>query len=89
MGTAWVGSNEGAHSSAIALVPCPQLTTGYPPAGAGVRGTITRPVTATILLRTDSDVYMTRYVVPSSPAAVTFCAFISVPGVVGSGSGTE
>ena len=42
------------------LVPCPQLTTGYPVAGAGVFGTMISPVTSTGAPWTSSDTYITR-----------------------------
>ena len=42
------------------LVPWPQVTTGYPPAGAGVLGTTMMPVTSTGRPVTVRETYITR-----------------------------
>ena len=60
MGTAEDAWSEGAHCGAIPFVPWPQVTTGYPPTGAWVFGTITTPVTATGRPSSVSDRYITR-----------------------------
>jgi len=83
------GDNDGAHTSAMPLVPWPHDTTGNPPAGGDPAGTATTPVTTTGLFCTVSDMYMTRYSVPCKPATATFCDFTSLPIVVGKSCGTE
>ena len=60
MGAADAGDNDGAHTSAMPLVPCPHDTTGKPPAGGVPFGTAITPVTATGLFMTLCDTYMTR-----------------------------
>ncbi len=70
------------------FVPCAQLTTGYPSAGAALLGTMIVPVTATGRPSTPSDTYITRYAVPCRPFTATFCDLTSVPASTGNGSGT-
>ena len=82
------GSSDCAQMSAMPSVPCAQVTTGLPSAGAALLGTRIVPVTATGLPSTDSDTYITRYAVPWSPSIATFSDLISVPVFEGSGSGT-
>ena len=71
------------------LVPCPHDTTGKPPAGGLPLGIAMSPVTATGLLPTVCDTYITRNIVPCRPVTGTGADFSSFPAIVGSGCGTE
>jgi hypothetical protein len=59
----WAGSRDGAHSSAMPVVPWEIVTIGRPSAGASAVGTEARPVTAIGSPASDSDRYMIRYAV--------------------------
>ena len=90
MSVFFAGSSDGAHRSAMPLVPWAQLTTGKPPLGAVPSGTTMVPVTATGLSPVSVlDRYITRYTVPCTPGALTFSDLRSVPGLPLSGWGTE
>ncbi len=54
------GWRDGAHCGAMPLVPWAQATTRYPPAGGGMWGTSTVPVTAIGRPWVFSDTYMIR-----------------------------
>ena len=54
------GPVDGAHWSAMPLVPWAMVRTGRPPAGAGVAGTSAMPVTAIGPPLRSSDRYMIR-----------------------------
>jgi hypothetical protein len=54
---------DGAHSSAIPVVPCASVTTGRPPSGAAAVGTPITPVTTIGSPATSSEVYMIRHMV--------------------------
>jgi hypothetical protein len=57
---------DGAHSSAMPVVPWASVTTWRPSAGAAAVGMPTMPVTRIGAPPTSSDVYMTRYRVASA-----------------------
>jgi hypothetical protein len=59
---------DGAHSSAMPVVPWASDTMGRPPSAAGAVGTVAVPVTAIGSPATLSDRYMIRYEVAPSTA---------------------
>jgi hypothetical protein len=57
------GSFDGAHSSAMPLVPWAIVSTGRPPDGAAPGGTSAVPVTTIGSPSSDSETYMIRHAV--------------------------
>jgi hypothetical protein len=60
-----IGCFDGAHSSAMPLVPWAMVSTGRPPGGASPGGTNAVPVTTIGSPSSDSDTYMIRQPVAS------------------------
>ena len=63
------GCFDGAHSSAMPLVPCASVSTGRPPVGASPGGTSAVPVTTIGSPSSDSETYMIRQAVAPSPTS--------------------
>src|SRR5262245_14976786 len=62
------------------VVPCANEITGYPPAGGGVDGMATRPVTSMSASFTEREWYVMRSNVPCMSGTATVSCALTVPG---------